>query len=181
MSFSFYIFVYIFVILLLPISIWVYQSTDANWVMCFKCGDGGHWHVKCGGHDCVNSGAVVCEKGVEEGAEDASLWRSCVQDQSWGCGAAYPDVLLRKSDIQKHSELLKPKSLCFWISLYGSIVLIAELKSTNSILTYVFWSSRCVCAEWRAVGTALSVHLLVWYSNWCLSRSAGVAAFIFIH
>ena len=67
---------------------------------------------------------------------------------SWRFG-----LLLRKSSIHMHSELSRPRLL----TLRGVTVLNAQLKSTNSTLTYVLGWSRCV----RAVLTASSVHLLL--------------------
>ena len=40
------------------------------------------------------------------------------------------------------------------MSCWGTIVLNAELKSMNNILTYESLVSRCVRAEWRAVEIA---------------------------
>ncbi|TKS65936.1 Calpain-2 catalytic subunit [Collichthys lucidus] len=42
----------------------------------------------------------------------------------------------RKSNYQLHSELFSPRQSSFLISCWGMIVLKAELKSKNSILTY---------------------------------------------
>ena len=66
-------------------------------------------------------------------------------------------LLLSKSSIHVHSELSRPRLLSLWVSLWGVTMLNAELKSTNSTLTYVLGWSRCV----RAVLTASSVHLLL--------------------
>ena len=55
------------------------------------------------------------------------------------------------------------------------IVLNAELKSMNSILTYESFFSRCVSAEWRVVEMASSVDRLDRYANWTGSREGGRA------
>ena len=55
------------------------------------------------------------------------------------------------------------------------IVLNAELKSMNSILTYECLVSRWVRAEWRAVEMASSVERLDRYANWKGSRVGGRA------
>lgn len=38
-------------------------------------------------------GAVMSEKGEEEGAEDTTLWCTCVQDESGGSVFSHSDVL----------------------------------------------------------------------------------------
>ncbi len=48
------------------------------------------------------------------------------------------------------------------------IVLNAELKSMNSILTYESFLSRCVRAGWRAVAEGSDL-----YANWKGSREGG--------
>ena len=53
------------------------------------------------------------------------------------------------------------------------IVLNAELKSMNSILTYESLVSRWVRAEWRVAEMASSVERLVRYANWKGSRAGG--------
>ena len=82
--------------------------------------------------------------------------------------------LLRKSSLQVHSELPKPRLLSLCISLWGMTVLNAERKSTNSNLTVLGWSRR-VRAVWSVVLTASSVDLVARQANWCGSRSAGTA------
>ncbi len=59
------------------------------------------------------------------------------------------------------------------------IVLNAELKSMNSILTYESFLSRCVRAGWRAVAMASSVERLDLYANWKGSREGGRTDLIF--
>ena len=54
------------------------------------------------------------------------VWWSDLTD----CG-----LLVRKSRIQLQREVLMPRSLSLVISLEGMLVLNAELKSMNSILT----------------------------------------------
>ncbi len=73
---------------------------------------------------------------------------------------------VRKSNNQLHRANL-------WVSCWGMIVLNAELKSMNSILTYESFLSRCVRAGWRAVAMASSVERLDLYANWKGSREGG--------
>ena len=47
-------------------------------------------------------------------------------------------LLVRKSNIQLQSVILKPRVFSFPVSSIGEIVLNAELKSTNSIVMYLF-------------------------------------------
>ncbi len=58
---------------------------------------------------------------------------------------------VRKSNNQLHREVLSPSWANLWVSCWGMIVLNAELKSMNSILTYESFLSRYVRAGWRAV------------------------------
>ena len=82
--------------------------------------------------------AVVGEEGVEEGQRThpcgVPVFRMRVND-------VQPPILmfcgLRKSSIHVHSELPMPRLLSLWISLWGMTMLNAELKSTNSTLTYM--------------------------------------------
>lgn len=66
-------------------------------------------------------------------------------------------LLVKKSLIHEHSEVGRPKLRSLCTSLWGIIVLNAELKSTNSLLTYVLDSSRWDRAVWSAMVTASSV------------------------
>lgn len=52
------------------------------------------------------------------------------------------------------------RSQCLEINLDGITVLKVELKSMNSILTYVLVLSRCGKVEWRAEVMASLVDLL---------------------
>lgn len=52
-------------------------------------------------------------------------------------------LLVRKLRIQLHIDVLNQITDSFPISVCGMIVLNAELKSVNSILTYEFLFSRC--------------------------------------
>lgn len=61
---------------------------------------------------------------------------------------------------------LKPRVLSCPVSLMEEIVLNAELKSTNSILTEVLLPLRYLKTESRAVNMASSVDLLVLNANW---------------
>ncbi len=64
----------------------------------------------------------------------------------WLSNLTYQGLLVRKSSIQLQREVLMPRSLNFVISLEGMIVLNAELKSMNSILTQLLLFStweRC--------------------------------------
>ncbi len=56
---------------------------------------------------------------------------------------------VKKSRIQLQRELLRPSRLNLLMSCCGIIVLNAELKSMNSILTYESLFSRWVRARWR--------------------------------
>ena len=69
-------------------------------------------------------------------------------------------LLVRKSIIQLQTELLMPSWLSLEISLEGITVLNAELKSINSILTYVLGLSRWVNARRSTVEIASSVDRL---------------------
>ena len=75
-------------------------------------------------------------------------------------------LLVRKSNIQLQSVVLKPRLLSFSVSYMSEMILNAELKTTNSILMSLFLFSRCVKTEWKAVGTASSVDLLVLKAYW---------------
>lgn len=69
--------------MLTPLSQMLYLlSVGCFLVVCYESNYGGVVRKFDNGIGGVNLGAVVHEKGVEEGAEDAFLWRSCVQDQS---------------------------------------------------------------------------------------------------
>lgn len=61
--------------------------------------------------------------------------------------------------------VLKPQSVKFSNQL-GEIVLDAEVKSTNSILTQVLLFFWRVKTEWRAAEMASSVDLLTLKANW---------------
>ncbi len=64
---------------------------------------------------------------------------------------------VKKSRIQLQRELLRPSRLNLLMSCCGIIVLNAELKSMNSILTYESLFSRWVRARWRVEEIASSV------------------------
>ncbi len=72
---------------------------------------------------------------------------------------------VRKPNSQLHSDVLSPSWTNLWMSCWGMIVLNAELKSMNSILTYGSFLSRCVRAGWRAVAMASSVERLDLYAT----------------
>ncbi len=65
---------------------------------------------------------------------------------------------VKKSRIQLQRELLRPSRLNLLMSCCGIIVLNAELKSMNSILTYESLFSRWVRARWRVEEIASSVE-----------------------
>ena len=71
----------------------------------------------------MNGGAVTGEEGVEEGAEVTPLWCASVGWMRMRVDDVRPPVLtfcgllLRKSSIQVHSELPKPRLLSLRISL----------------------------------------------------------------
>ncbi|XP_034023464.1 uncharacterized protein C3orf67 homolog [Thalassophryne amazonica] len=81
---------------------------------------------------------------------------------------------VRKSSSQLHKGVLRPSWLNFHTRSWGLIVFNAELKSRNSIRTWVFFSSRCSRLRWRAVEMASSVEQLGWYANWCGSNDEDV-------
>ncbi len=73
---------------------------------------------------------------------------------------------VKKSRIQLQRELLRPSRLNLLMSCCGIIVLNAELKSMNSILTYESLFSRWVSARWRVEEIASSVERFGRYANW---------------
>ncbi len=73
---------------------------------------------------------------------------------------------VKKSRIQLQRELLRPSRLNLLMSCCGIIVLNAELKSMNSILTYESLFSRWVRARWRVEEIASSVERFGRYANW---------------
>lgn len=94
-------------------------------------------------------GTVMCEKGEKERAEDVSLRSTSVHDDTGGGKVTTKRcLLLRKSDVQAHSELPSPRMLRFCTSLLDRTVLKPKLKSTNSVLTQVLLFSRCESAPW---------------------------------
>ena len=103
----------------------------------------------------INRGAVVSEEREEQRPQHTTLRHASVQEErlphltAWG-------LLVRKSIIQLQSELLMPSWLSLEISLEGITVVNAELKSINSILTYVLGLSRWVSARWSTVEIASS-------------------------
>ena len=80
---------------------------------------------------------------------------------------------VRESNSQLHREVLSPSWPSLWMRCWGMIVLNAELKSMNSILTYESLVSRWVRAVWRVAEMASSVEWLVRYANWKGSRAGG--------
>ena len=98
------------------------------------------------------------QQGEEEGAQHTSLGGPCVQGGGAGCAAADPHCLW---------------SHCQEVAQGGMIVLNAELKSMNSILTWESLFSRCVRAGWRAVAMASLVEQFHRYANWKGSREGG--------
>jgi len=81
------------------------------------------------------------------------------------------------SNKQLQCVLLKTqraKSAISFTGVGGGVVLYADLKSTNTIVLEVMLFSRCVRAEWRAVGTASAVDLLAPYASWWGSRLPGL-------
>ncbi len=120
--------------------------------------------------------AVVGQQSEEEGAQHTSLGGPCVQCDGAGCFNADRTAWglpVRKSNSQLHREVLSPSWTNLWVSCWGMIVLNAELKSMNSILTYESFLSRCVRAGWRAVAMASSVERFDLYANWKGSREGG--------
>ncbi len=90
--------------------------------------------------------AVMGQQSEEEGAQHTSLGGGAVFSvmvldvllptrTAWG-------LLVRKSNSQLHSDVLSPSWTNLWMSCWGMIVLNAELKSMNSILTYKSFLSR---------------------------------------
>lgn len=85
--------------------------------------------------------AVMCEEGVEDGAEDTALW--CVSsvpsmrlDYVWSSILTFWGLLLKKSSIHVHTKLsILSKLLSFWTCLWRITALKFKLKSTISILT----------------------------------------------
>lgn len=86
-------------------------------------------------------------------------------DEVWGPILTLCGMFRRKSSTHVHKELPSPRLLSFVTSLCGMMVLKAELKLTNSILTYVLLLSRCESAVCRAVITASSADLFDWYAH----------------
>ena len=85
---------------------------------------------------------------------------------------------LRKSSSQLQREVLRPSLSSLQISCCGIMVLNAELKSMNSILTYESFLSRWVSAGWRAEQIASSVDRFALYANWYGSRLGGRVDFM---
>ncbi len=81
---------------------------------------------------------------------------------------------VKKSRIQLQRELLRPSRLNLLMSCCGIIVLNAELKSMNSILTYESLFSRWVRARWRVEEIASSVERFGRYANWSGSSVLGM-------
>src|SRR4029434_6274585 len=84
------------------------------------------------------------------GVSEMEVWLPILT--TWG-------LLVRKSRIQLHRGVLRPRLLSLGTSLAGTIVLNAELQSTNSILTYVLpfprWE-RVVCVV-RAMASSVDL------------------------
>jgi len=82
----------------------------------------------------------MCVQGVQYEADDTTLGRSCVQGEglevclstlmTWG-------LAVKKPRIQAHRGVFRPNSISLSASLRGTMVLKAELKSINNILTYL--------------------------------------------
>ena len=66
---------------------------------------------------------------------------------------------VRKSIINEHSDDDAPMSINSLIRISGFIVLKAELKSMNRVLTYELLFSRCSITVFTYVRMASSVHL----------------------
>ncbi len=127
----------------------------------YNCGVISKLHYNVGG---VTGGEIARKEGVEKRAKDTPLRSPCIQNQGgevWFPILMWWGLLFGKSKIQVHSELPGPGLLSFCTSLWGIIVLNAELKSTNSILTYVSLWSRCARTVWGDVIIASSVDLFV--------------------
>ena len=90
--------------------------------------------------------AVVCEKCEESWAKNTTLGASVlmvkVEDVCLPT-LTYYVRFVRKSSIQLHNVVLSPSPCSLLQSLYGRIVLNAELKSTKRSLAYVSLCSRC--------------------------------------
>ncbi len=120
--------------------------------------------------------AVVGQQREEQRAEHTVLWGTCIS-------AVVLEVLwptrtdrglpVKKSRIQLQRELLRPSRLNLLMSCCGIIVLNAELKSMNSILTYESLFSRWVRARWRVEEIASSVERFGRYANWSGSSVLG--------
>jgi len=77
---------------------------------------------------------VMFVQGAKYGAEDLTLGGSCVQGEVPTLTTWF--LVVRKSRIQAHRGVFRPSSISLSASLLGSMVLKAELKSINDILTY---------------------------------------------
>lgn len=71
-------------------------------------------------------------------------------------------LLLRKSRIQLHIEVLSPRECSLFVRIRGMMLLKAKLKSSNSIRAYVFLFSRWDRTRWVAHAMASSVDLFSW-------------------
>ncbi len=111
------------------------------------------------------------QQSEEEGAQHTSLGGPCVQCDGAGCVNADPYCL--RSSGQKVQQPVAQRGVEPQLGQFVMIVLNAELKSMNSILTYESFLSRCVRAGWRAVAMASSVERLDLYANWKGSKEGG--------
>ena len=88
------------------------------------------------------------------------------------CGAGGQQVQQRL-DRQLQRQVLSPNLSSLQMICCRIMVLNAELKSMNSILTYEFFLSRWVRAGLRAEQIASSVDHWARYANWKGSRVGG--------
>ena len=77
--------------------------------------------------------AVMGEQGVQEGAEHASVYALCAEDQRSGVVTTWGRPV-RMSRTQLHRAGFRPRASSL-MSLEGSMVLMAALLSMTSILT----------------------------------------------
>ena len=104
--------------------------------------------------------AVMGQQGEEEGPEHVSLGgHSMMVLYALLPTRSASGLPVSKSNNQLQREMFSPRQSSFCISCWGMIVLKAELKSKNSILTYESLLSRWLRAEWRVVEIASTVQV----------------------
>lgn len=116
---------------------------------------------------------VMGHQGEQQGGQNTSLEGVSAQEMTL-------DVLLptrtdwvlsvKKSSNQLHRDVFEARGSNLHTRFWGMIMLNAELKSRNSIRTWMFFFSNCSRLRWRSVEMASSVERFDWYAYWCRSN-----------